>query len=87
MECLHYALNLPTLVVITGCPNVKILDQAFEAARTLHPLTEAEVIAILDKTDQAAVHGKYEPYKGHHAVRRNDSPSRVDDHGVRKQLS
>lgn len=63
MECLHYALNLPTLVVITGCPNVKILDQAFEAARTLHPLTEAEVIAILDKTDQAAVHGKYEPYK------------------------
>lgn len=63
MECLHYALNLPTSVVITGCPNMKILDQAFEAARTFHPLTEAEVIAILDKTDQAAMHGKYEPYK------------------------
>lgn len=27
MECLHYALNLPTSVVITGCDSMPILDQ------------------------------------------------------------
>lgn len=63
LECLHYALNLPTSVVITGCDSMKILDQAFEAARTFHPMDEAEVAAILAKTRQAAVDGKYEPFK------------------------
>src|SRR5438105_9868538 len=28
IECLHYALNLPTSVVITGIDSMKILDQA-----------------------------------------------------------
>ena len=63
MECLHYALNLPTSVVITGCDSMKILDQAFEAARTFKPMTEAEVIAILDKTRDAAMTGKFERFK------------------------
>jgi len=62
-ECLHYALNLPTSVVITGCDSLKILDQAFEAARTFKPMSEAEVIAILDKTRDAAQHGEYELFK------------------------
>jgi predicted aldo/keto reductase-like oxidoreductase len=62
-ECLHYALNLPTSVVITGCDSMKILDQAFEAARTFKPMTEAQVIAILDKTRAAAQHGEFEPFK------------------------
>src|SRR5207248_1635238 len=34
VECLHYALNLPTSVVITGVDGMEVLDQAFEAART-----------------------------------------------------
>ena len=34
IECLHYALNLPTSVVITGIDSLEMLDQAFEAART-----------------------------------------------------
>lgn len=63
IECLHYALNLPTSVVITGCDSMKILDQAFEAARTFKPMTEAQIIAILDKTRDAAQHGEYEPFK------------------------
>jgi aryl-alcohol dehydrogenase-like predicted oxidoreductase len=63
MECLHYALNLPTSVVITGCDSMKILDQAFEAARTFKPLTEADTIAILNKTRQVAMTGKFEPFK------------------------
>ena len=39
IECLHYALNLPTSVVITGIDSMEILDQALEAARTFRPLT------------------------------------------------
>lgn len=63
LECLHYALNLPTSVVITGCDSMKILDQAFEAARTFKPMTEAQVIALLDKTRAAAQHGEFELFK------------------------
>jgi len=63
IECLHYALNLPTSVVITGCTNPKELDQAFEAARTFQPLTPAEVSALLAKTKDAALSGKLETFK------------------------
>jgi ribosomal protein L6P/L9E len=38
MECLHYALNLPTSVVITGIDSQEILQQAFEAAKTFKPM-------------------------------------------------
>src|SRR5271170_1298844 len=37
IECLHYALNLPTSTVITGIDNMKVLDQAVEAAQTFKP--------------------------------------------------
>ena len=50
IECLHYALNLPTSVVITGIDSLEILDQAFEAARTFRPLDEAELAALTAKT-------------------------------------
>src|SRR5437660_9915859 len=32
VECLHYAMNLPTSVVITGCDSLPILQQAVHAA-------------------------------------------------------
>ncbi len=63
MECLHYAMNLPTSVVITGCDSMKILDQAFEAARTFKPLSEPELTALMQKTKDAALTGKYEQFK------------------------
>jgi aryl-alcohol dehydrogenase-like predicted oxidoreductase len=63
IECLHFALNLPTSVVITGCDSMEILDQAFEAARTFRPLSEAEVQALLAKTKGAASKGEFEPFK------------------------
>ena len=63
IECLHYALNLPTSVVITGVDSMEILDQACEAARTFRPLSEAEVAAILAKTTTAAARGEFEPFK------------------------
>jgi predicted aldo/keto reductase-like oxidoreductase len=63
IECLHYALNLPTSTVITGIDSMRILDQAIEAARTFKPMSKAEVIALLARTAQAASGGKYELFK------------------------
>lgn len=63
VECLHYALNLPVSVVITGCDSLKILDQALHAVDTFKPMSSAEVAALLAKTKDAALTGKYEPFK------------------------
>src|SRR4051794_1024763 len=63
IEALHYALNLPTCVVITGIDRMEILDQAFEAVRTFKPMSEAEVNAMLAKTAEAAKRGQFEPFK------------------------
>jgi predicted aldo/keto reductase-like oxidoreductase len=63
IECLHYAMNLPTSVVITGIDSMKVLDQAFEAARTFSPMDAASVAALLARTAPAAGEGKYELFK------------------------
>jgi predicted aldo/keto reductase-like oxidoreductase len=63
IECLHYALNLPTSVVINGCDSMERLDQAFEAVRTFKPMNEQQLQAIVAKTKTAAMTGKFEPFK------------------------
>ena len=63
VECLHYALSLPTSVVITGIDSMKILEQAFDAASTFKPLTRQQTKALLAKTAEAAVSGEYELFK------------------------
>ena len=63
IECLHYALSLPTSVVITGIDSMAILEQAFEAVQTFHPLGKEELDALLAKTASAALTGHYEPFK------------------------
>jgi len=63
LECLHYALNLPTSVVITGIDSMKILDQAFEAARTFRPMNQREARSLLAKTRKVAMSGEFEPFK------------------------
>lgn len=63
IECLHYAMNLPTSVVITGIDSLQILDQAFEAARTFQPMSQEQVSALLARTTQAAAKGQYELFK------------------------
>jgi aryl-alcohol dehydrogenase-like predicted oxidoreductase len=63
VECLHYALNLPTSVVITGCERMAILDQAIEAARTFKPMSPTEVSALLAQTKDVAMSGQFEPFK------------------------
>ena len=62
-ECLRYALNLPTSVVITGIDSMKILNQACDVARTFRPMSHAEVQSLLARTAQAGSHGEFEPFK------------------------
>ncbi|MEH2433798.1 MAG: aldo/keto reductase [Nostoc sp.] len=63
IECLHYALNLPTSVVITGIDSMEILEQTFEAVRTFQPMNDQQVRSLLAKTAEAASRGKFEPFK------------------------
>jgi aryl-alcohol dehydrogenase-like predicted oxidoreductase len=63
IECLHYALSLPTSVVITGMESLERLDQALEALRTFKPLSADQVAALLARTAPAAGSGKYELFK------------------------
>jgi predicted aldo/keto reductase-like oxidoreductase len=63
IECLHYALNLPTSVVITGIDSMTILDQACEAVRTFRAMDGGMVQTLLAKTASAAAHGEFEPFK------------------------
>ena len=66
IECLHYAMNLPTSVVITGCDSLKILQQALDAARSFRPMDKQELAALLAKTAKAAQAGEFEKYKTSH---------------------
>jgi len=63
IECLHYALNLPTSVVITGIDSMKILEQAFEAAGTFQAMTKKQVDGLLARTAEVAKTGEYELFK------------------------
>jgi hypothetical protein len=73
LECLRYALGLPTSVVITGVVDQKTLDQAFEAARTFQPFSAAELSALLERTRDAAFSGRFEAFK---TTNRQDGTSR-----------
>ncbi len=63
LNCLRYALRLPTSVVITGIDSMEILDQAFEAVGTYRSLTDSDIAVLLKTTEQAARLGQYEPFK------------------------
>ena len=63
VECLQYALNLPTSVVITGCDSMEILEQALDTVRTFRPMKAADVQALLAKTKTAAADGEFELFK------------------------
>jgi len=62
-ECLHYALNLPTSVVITGIDRIAFLDQAVEAVRIFRPMSDRDLECLLAKTAAAAAGGAFEPFK------------------------
>jgi aryl-alcohol dehydrogenase-like predicted oxidoreductase len=62
-ECLHYAMNLPTSVVITGCDSLQILESSLQAARSFRPMNETQVAELLAKAADPARDGKFEGYK------------------------
>lgn len=63
VECLHYALSLPTSTVITGMDSMQVLDQALDAVREFQPLSQENVSALLARTAEAAQFGKFERFK------------------------
>jgi aryl-alcohol dehydrogenase-like predicted oxidoreductase len=63
VECLQYAMNLPTSVMITGCDSMGILDQAIHAAIDFKPLSNAEVESLHTRTRATAERGKFERFK------------------------
>jgi aryl-alcohol dehydrogenase-like predicted oxidoreductase len=63
MDCLHYSLNLPLSVLITGIDNKGMLDQAFTAVKSFRPMNETEVAQLISKSKDAAAEGKYELFK------------------------
>jgi aryl-alcohol dehydrogenase-like predicted oxidoreductase len=63
MEALHFGLNSPASVVITGIDSPAILDQAFQAVESFKPMDRQQVAAILAKTKEAAMTGKFELFK------------------------
>src|SRR6267378_4637581 len=59
VEALHYAMNLPTSVVITGCDSMEVLEQALRAARSFRPMPPQAVRVLLAKTASAAQAGAF----------------------------
>jgi len=66
IEMLHYGMNLPTSVVITGIDKPEILDQALRAAVTFRPFEPERLAALLARTADLAKDGKTELYKTSH---------------------
>lgn len=63
VECLQYAMNLPTSTVITGIESKANLDQAIRAATSFEKLSEGTVVDILARTAELADEGKFERFK------------------------
>ncbi len=63
IDALHYSLTLPVSVVITGIDSDKILDQALTAVKTFQPMSETQIATLLGQTKEAAMTGKFEPFK------------------------
>jgi predicted aldo/keto reductase-like oxidoreductase len=63
VECLEYALSLPTSVVITGIDSQRVLDQALSVGTNFKPLSAQQITELLHKTAQAASRGEYELFK------------------------
>ncbi|HKP61041.1 MAG TPA: aldo/keto reductase [Polyangiales bacterium] len=63
LECLQYALSLPTSVVITGCDSMRVLQQALTLARAWKPLAPAARDALLARTAKPSAEKRFELYK------------------------
>lgn len=62
-ECLHYTMNLPVSVVVTGIESEDQLDQAVLAAQSFRALAPDDVSRLLAHTEEAARSGRIERFK------------------------
>ena len=85
IECLHYAMNLPTSTVITGIDTTEILKQALEAARTFTPLSKETVAKLLARTADAAATRQIRAVQNFKPIRRNGAQSPVA--GLRRAIA
>ena len=63
IQLLHYSMSQPVSVVVTGIDSLKILDQAFEAAKTWQQMSVGGQKALLAKMVTPAKSGSYEKFK------------------------
>jgi len=63
VECLRYALTLPTSVVVTGIDSMEVLEQAVAQATGFRPMTPAKIEELLARTAPAAEGGRFELFK------------------------
>jgi aryl-alcohol dehydrogenase-like predicted oxidoreductase len=63
IECLHYALHLPTSVVITGIDSMDRLDQAVQAADGFQGLQADAVAELLSRSRPHSDNGQFELFK------------------------
>jgi aryl-alcohol dehydrogenase-like predicted oxidoreductase len=63
VQCLHYAMSLPTSTVITGIDSMDILTQAVAAVQDFQPFSAEQMASLLRKTERAASDGRYELFK------------------------
>ena len=66
IDMLHYGMNLPTSVVVTGIDTPEVLDQAVRAAESFAPLSEKKLADILAAAAPYAAAGAAELYKSTH---------------------
>jgi predicted aldo/keto reductase-like oxidoreductase len=63
IECLHYAMSLPTSTVIRGIDSMEVLKQDLAGVRNFRPLSADQMAALLRRTEEPAAEGHYELFK------------------------
>ena len=89
VECLHYAMSLPTSTVITGIDSMEILEQDLDAVKKFQPLTEKQVADLLARTAQSRFGGPVRGIQDDQRIRRDGQAPRVargGGHGPRLVL-
>lgn len=64
-QCRRYSLSLPIASLVCGIQSRENLRQDVAIARDFKPMTEQEVIELLDKTREQGIDGHIERYKTH----------------------
>ena len=77
IECLQYAMSLPTSTVITGIDSMVILKQDLDVVKTFKQLSDEETATLLARTAKAASTGRFEGFKTTNAFDGTAQKSRV----------